>query len=149
MIRQAYLTDYPAIKDCAKAAFEPYVERIGKEPAPMQADVLSHIQNQKVYVLVHPDEVIGYVVFHRQTDHVLLENIAVQPSYTGQGYGRQLIEYVEQCASTWQVATIDLYTNAMMTRSIALYKHLGYEEIDHRYEDGFDRLFFRKNILPV
>jgi len=125
MIRRAQMVDYPIVKDCAKAAFEPYVERIGREPAPMQANFVLHIQNDQLYVLEHQHAVVAYVVFYLQGDYILLENIAVHPTYSGRGFGKQLIQFVEQTATSWKVPIISLYTNAMMVESIALYESLG------------------------
>lgn len=38
IIRQAVAGDEPAIRACAERAFSPYVEAIGRPPAPMAAD---------------------------------------------------------------------------------------------------------------
>ena len=149
MIRQALINDYPSVKDCAKAAFEPYAERMGKEPVTMQADFISHIRNNHLHVFELQNAVVAYVVFYLKGDHVLLDNIAVHPTHSGHGYGKQLIQFVETAAGSYQVPTVELYTNVLMTESIALYLSLGYQEFDRRTEDGFDRLFFRKTVTPT
>ena len=55
--------DIPAIKDCAKAAYEMYVERIGKEPAPMQANFVQQLKTHTIDVYEHQGVVVGYIVF--------------------------------------------------------------------------------------
>ncbi|MFK7854731.1 MAG: GNAT family N-acetyltransferase [Granulosicoccus sp.] len=134
------------MKDCAKAAFEPYVERIGKEPAPMQADFISHIKNEQIFVFEQDNDVLAYAVFYRQDDHVFLENIAVHPLHAGKGYGTQLLFFIEQCALDWNLPRIELYTHVKMVESIALYHSLGYIQIDHRTEHGFDRVYYLKTL---
>jgi hypothetical protein len=39
MIRKALHSDLDAIRRCAEAAYSVYVERIGRRPAPMVADL--------------------------------------------------------------------------------------------------------------
>jgi len=42
------------------------------------------------------------------------------------------------------VDVVELYTNEIMTENIAIYTRLGYDEIERKHEDGFNRVFFRK-----
>jgi ribosomal protein S18 acetylase RimI-like enzyme len=85
-------------------------------------------------------------VFYPQADHMLLENVAVQPAATGQGIGKSLIRFCEDTGRHAGLPAVRLYTNAKMTRNLALYPRLGYVEIGRRSEDGFDRIFFMKDL---
>ena len=73
-----------------------------------------------------------------------LENVAVQPSYQGQGYGGWLIAFVEDQARRGGFVAVELYTNEKMFENIEMYRRLGYVECDRRNLDGYDRVFFRK-----
>ena len=55
LIRPALLSDADAVARCVKAAFTPYIERIGKPPAPMLADFPELIAAGKVWVVSVPD----------------------------------------------------------------------------------------------
>ena len=148
-IKPATINDLHAIKSCAEAAYQIYVHRIGRKPAPMVADFEDTITKQMTFVarLEHtPSNIAGFVVFYERGDHIHLENIAVDPKAQGNGVGRALISFVEQSAQAARCKAIELYTNEKMTENLTLYPKLGYEEIERRQEDGFNRVYFRKEI---
>ncbi len=128
------------------AAYELYVPRIGKQPAPMIADFAQQIADGLVHVLADGGDVFGFIVFYPLNGHLHLENVAVRPACQGLGYGVQLIKFAEQTAAERDLAAVELYTNAKMTENLKLYPHLGYAEIGRRHEDGFDRVFYRKEL---
>ncbi len=72
--------------------------------------------------------------------------MAVDPAAQGTGIGRALIEAVERMASEAGAEAVELYTNAKMTENQSLYPALGYRETGRRREDGFERVFYRKNL---
>lgn len=144
VLRAAVPSDVDGIARCARAAYTVYIERMGREPAPMVADFKNDVAVKDVVVACHNNKLLGYVVFYPEGDSMQLENIAVFPQYAGNGIGRKLIEHVEQTASALDMAYIELYTNEAMTENIAMYPALGYREFDRRCEDGFNRVYFRK-----
>lgn len=146
-IRSAVLVDLPAIKDCAKAAYEMYVDRIGKEPAPMQANFPIQLKTHSIDVYISRGDVVGYVVYQVQGQKMLLENVAVHPLHAGNRYGLQLIQHVEQIAASQQIATVFLCTNEAMTENLLMYSKLGYTETHRLEEDGFKRVYFEKSVL--
>ena len=145
-IRQAEPGDTDAVQFCAQAAYQMYVERIGKQPAPMMADFAGQISDGIVWVLTVQNAVAGFVVYYSRGDHIHLENVAVDPEYRGKGLGGRLIKYVEDQALCNGAQAVELYTNAKMTENLKLYPRLGYAEIVRRREDGFDRVYFRKDL---
>jgi hypothetical protein len=50
-IRKATLTDLKNIRSCAYVAYSKYVNRMDKEPAPMNAEFAAQIENGTVYGL--------------------------------------------------------------------------------------------------
>ncbi len=145
-IRLANKNDLTSVKLCAAAAYQPYVPRMGKKPAPMIADFGNLIDGHYLYVLEHAHEIVGYVVFFPKSGHIHLENIAVLPEYQGNGLGFKLIEFVETQAREAGKNVVELYTNEKMTENLSYYLQLGYVEIARRNEDGFNRVYFRKEL---
>lgn len=145
-IRKATRFDIQEIETCAVAAYTLYVERIGREPAPMVANFAASIGKGHLYVAQEDCQIVGFVVFYPKQDHVHLENIAVTPRFQNRGIGTKLIGFVEQQAQRDGYTRIELYTNARMTENLELYPRLGFEQFDRRVEDGFDRIYFRKTL---
>ena len=75
---------------------------------------------------------------------MLIENVAVHPSYQGQGVGRMLMAFAEQEASKKQAERLCLYTNEAMRENIVFYENLGFREVERRVEDGYRRVFMQK-----
>jgi len=161
-LRAAERSDVPAIECCARAAYAPYVERIGREPAPMVADFAAAVDAGEVRVAVvdtaanRPTEglaertvtatVAGYVVTRVQEDALLLENVAVAPGFEGRGVGGRLIRSAEEEARRAGLGKVTLYTNVLMHENLALYPQLGYTRTGERRENGFDRVYFEKTV---
>ncbi len=147
MIRGAVPGDEPAIRNCAKAAFAPYITRIGRKPAPMLADYAAQIAAGQVYVTEDESGAFqGFVAFYPRGEAMLLDIVAVQPEVAGRGVGKALITYCEDEACRQRLASVQLYTNAAMSENRTLYPHLGYVETGRRREDGFDRVYFEKKL---
>ncbi len=145
-IRLAVADDLSDIQSCAHAAYAKYVERIGREPAPMIAEFSNQIGLGQVRVALYGKLFVGYVVCYRKRDRYHLENVAVIPSHTGKGIGKKLVEYVEQTARENGLSAVELYTNESMIENLTFYPQLGYIETERKQQDGFNRVFFRKSI---
>jgi ribosomal protein S18 acetylase RimI-like enzyme len=145
-IRLAIADDLLDVQFCARASYSKYVERMGREPAPMVADFAHQIDLSQVYTALYKSLFAGYVVFYPEADHLHLESVAVVPSYAGQGIGKMLIEYVEQTARDNGLNAVELYTNEVMTENLTLYPKLGYVETERKQQEGYSRIFFRKPV---
>ena len=75
-----------------------------------------------------------------------LKNIAVFAQYQGMGKGKKRIAFCENSARQSGYSAVELYTNEKMSENLDVYPHLGYREFDRRSEDGFNRVFFKKEI---
>ncbi|MEO9460831.1 MAG: GNAT family N-acetyltransferase [Lentilitoribacter sp.] len=147
MIKIAQNADLTAIKHCAELAYAPYVEAIGRKPAPMVADFAKLIFEKKVYIEKDGEQKLtGFIVFFVTDDVMHLENIAVMPTSHGKGIGRKLMKYCEDCTIALGLNEIELYTNEKMVANLAIYPKLGYKETERRLEDGFHRVYFRKTL---
>ena len=147
-IRRASPGDAAAAAEITRAAYRPYVERIGREPAPMAADFDALIDDGDVWVATDQERVVGVLVLRLRDAVLLLESVAVDPACQGRGIGRSLITHAERAARDAGLGAVDLYTNAQMTENLRMYPSLGYEVVDRRREDGFDRVYFRKPLAP-
>ncbi|MGI9372978.1 MAG: GNAT family N-acetyltransferase [Hyphomicrobiales bacterium] len=146
IIRAATPKDVERIIAIADAAYSIYVEAMGTKPAPMIADFASHVAQQIVWVGDDEGVVCAYVVAIAKGDHMHLENVAVDPACQGKGYGLKMVQFVEDTARAQKLAAVELYTNIKMTGNQKWYPAIGYREIDRREEDGFYRIFYRKQI---
>lgn len=138
--------DAGAVTACVRAAYAEYVERIGREPAPMGADYEALIAAGAVWIVRADDRIAGVLVLRPQPPTLLLENVAVAPEQRGRGLGRALIAFAEEHARTSGLDAVTLYTNERMTENLCLYPALGYAETGRRREDGFARVYFRKPV---
>ena len=145
-IRPATAADLPAVRTCAEDAYHPYTARIGRKPAPMVAPFKALIASGHLHVATDEHGLLGYVVFYARPDAVHLESVAVAPHAHGRGIGKSLIAFCEDAARAQGAEKIALYTNAKMVENLAIYPHLGYREVARRREDGFDRVFFEKQL---
>jgi len=147
-LRPANPDDVAAITACVHEAFQPYVARIGRPPAPMRVDYARVIAERSVFVAEREHAVVGVLVLTTTAEGFLLENVAVSPEHRGQGVGRLLLEFAEAEARRLGHRSIYLYTHEKMTEARALYARIGYAEYDRRTEDGYARIYLRK-LLPA
>lgn len=147
IIRSAQREDEAAVGECVRAAYTPYIARIGTPPGPMLDDYAARIAQGVVYVLADDDAILqGLVVTMPQGDCQFLDNIAVHPRAQGQGLGRRLLAFVEQLARQGGRGAICLYTNEAMTENLALYRRWGFVETERRVEQGFRRVYMWKTL---
>ncbi|MCB1391325.1 MAG: GNAT family N-acetyltransferase [Rhodobacteraceae bacterium] len=145
MIRPATPDDTTAIRACAEAAYARYVPRIGRRPAPMDADYGALVARGFARVAVDDTAaLLGFVTFWPKGDHLYLDAVAVRPEAAGRGIGRALVGAAEAEGRALGLPEIRLYTNAAMEGNLTLYPHLGYRQLDRRIDEGFDRVFFVK-----
>lgn len=114
------------MRELTRAAYAKWVPLIGREPKPMQADYDHAVVAHRVDLAVLNGEIAGLIETVDQPDHLLVENVAVAPSFQGRGLGRRLMAHAEQLARELDHAEIRLYTNARFTENIELYRQLGY-----------------------
>ena len=145
-IRTATAADVGAIEEIVERAYGGYVERIGMRPGPMDADHGGQVRRGIVSVAEDDGAVAGLIVLVEMPDHILVENVAVDPERQGEGVGRGLLAFAEQRARAAGLGEVRLYTHVKMTENRALYARLGYREVERRSERGFARVFLHKNL---
>ncbi len=144
--RSATAGDATGIAACVRAAYSPYIERIGQAPGPMLDDYDQVVRDHWVHVIEEDGEILGALVLIEKDGGLLLDNVAVVPSRHGEGIGRRLLEHAESEACRLGYRDLDLYTHERMTENIAMYERIGYVEVDRRTEHGFPRVYMRKRL---
>jgi ribosomal protein S18 acetylase RimI-like enzyme len=147
-VRAARSADVAAIRAVVMAAYQPYVSRIGRAPAPLTADYTGRVARAEVWVATgDPDAaIVGLIVLIAMPGYLLLENIAVHPSAQRRGVGARLLAFAEEHAARLRLTEIRLYTNVAMTENLAYYPRHGYVETGRGEEDGFHRVYFSKRL---
>lgn len=144
-VRPARAGDVATLERIVADAYGVYIERIGRRPAPMDDDYGGKVREGHVYV-ADDGAVRGVLVVAPAPDHVLIENVAVDPDRQRRGTGRRLMAYAERFARDRGVDELRLYTNVAMSENLAFYDRLGYRESHRASEGGFQRVFLVKRL---
>lgn len=127
LIRLATINDASAVTALTRAAYSKWIPLIGREPLPMKADHAAHIRDHRADLLFVGEDLAALVETIERDDDVLIENVAVDPSYQKRGYGRKMVAYAEQLAREAGLTTVRLYTNQRFEENLRLYASLGFE----------------------
>jgi GNAT superfamily N-acetyltransferase len=142
--RLAHIGDLPSLETIVRAAYTPYVARLGREPGPMSDDYAALIRDGHVHIIEDAGGVQAILVLIPEAGGMLLDNVAVHPRAQRLGIGRALLEFAEREARAVGFRTIRLYTNVAMTENIALYARIGYVETHRAEEKGLHRVYMTK-----
>ena len=145
-IRAATAADVALVVAIVNEAYRPYIARIGRPPGPMMDDYAARIAEGAVWVLEEAAVIVGLIVLLPGPDYLLLDNMAVSPSWQGLGLGRRLLAFAEAEALRRGYREIRLYTHQVMVENQRLYAAIGYEETGRGTEAGYDRVFMRKRL---
>jgi GNAT superfamily N-acetyltransferase len=146
VIEIAKVQDAPAIKVIVDAAYSKYIELMGMIPAAMRVKYDKLIETREVYVLRVGGEVVGSIILGREDDSITINNLVVAPSLQGRGFGRLFMKYVENKALEKGLAAVQLFANEKMYDNLSLYPKMGFIETGRKTEDGYNRVYFRKNL---
>jgi len=94
----------------------------------MTADHARMIADDLVWLLRRDGDPVGVLELVREPECLLIYSVAIRPGFQAQGLGRCLLDWAERQAADGGYRRLRLYTNALMTSNIALYRGLGYEE---------------------
>src|SRR3954451_24010387 len=145
-LRPGVPADAAAIARIVDAAYRHYVSRIGRPPGPMLADHAAVLERLEVWIAELDGAAVGLVVLDAEPDHLLLDNVAVDPAFQGRGIGRLLLEHAERRAAELGLPEIRLFTHETMTENQAIYAARGFVETHRRTDHGFRRGFMSKPV---
>jgi GNAT superfamily N-acetyltransferase len=144
VFRRADPADAAIVAAITDAAYAKWVPVIGRKPTPMLADYDAAIRDHLVELAYLDDKPVGLIELIPAADHLLLENIAVDPATHGQGIGRRLMQRVEQHAVEMGLPMVRLYTNKAFATNLDFYLRLGYAiEREEPFKEGFTVYFAR------
>lgn len=146
--RQAVAGDAVAIRDLTRAAYAKWVPVIGREPMPMTADYREAVRRHRFDLLEVDGELAALIETIPEPGWLLVENLAVSPSYQGRGFGRKLMAHAETLAAALAYREIRLYTNKLFAENVALYRKLGYRTDSEEPFRGGWRINMSKAIPP-
>ena len=89
-LRRAEPADAPMIRELSRAAYAKWVPVIGCEPIPMTADYDQAVRQHIIDLHEEGGELRGLIEMVIETEHLLIENIAVRPAQQGKGIGDRL-----------------------------------------------------------
>ena len=112
----------------------------------MDDDYPHHIAAGEVWLLADAAGLAAVAVLIDAADHLLLDNVAVDPTRQGQGLGRAMIAHAEAEARTRGRRELRLFTNEMMEGNIRLYRRLGFVETHRAEVAPFRRVFMTKRL---
>jgi N-acetylglutamate synthase-like GNAT family acetyltransferase len=145
-IRRARPEEAPALHALVERAYGRWVPVVGRRPMPMDDDYEARVAAGEAWVLEEAGALHGVLVLEEHADHLLLDNVAVEPARAGRGDGRALLDFAEAEAQRRGLPEVRLYTNEKMERNIALYAARGYAETERRREKAFSRVFMAKRV---
>ena len=143
IFRKANSKDKDTIKQIALRAYQKYIERMGKEPAPMRPNIQ---KNDIVFVCEKENKIIAFAILVIKDGNIFLENLAVEPLLQQKNVGTAFISFIENYLIKEKFDFYQLYTNEKMIENILWYQKIGFKKIREVTEKGFNRVYFQKQL---
>ncbi|MGG0179077.1 GNAT family N-acetyltransferase [Gottfriedia acidiceleris] len=87
-----------------------------------------YIQKSNIYELLDQNLLVGVLVLmENSSEEVEIKNIAVDPTYQGQGFGKNLIHYGINESKKLGYSKISICTGNSSTYQLVLYKNCGFQ----------------------
>jgi ribosomal protein S18 acetylase RimI-like enzyme len=125
-LRIAHEDDVDAIRALTREAYAKWADLTGREPLPMRVDYLDAIRKHRFDLLYVGGRLVALIETVPEGDCLLIENVAVLPTFQGRGFGTRLLKLAEELAAASGSAGTRLYTNKLFLSNIRLYEALGY-----------------------
>lgn len=144
MIRNAELHDLFQIIELEKKVF--------KEPLTKEFIYQELTLNPFSYYLVLEvkKEIIGYIGFRVVDEVAEMMNFAIDPEHQGQGYGKEILNFVLNAFKDKNVKTITLEVRKSNKKAIHLYESYGFIEshVRKQYYGNEDGIVYIKEVTP-
>ncbi|SLN37894.1 putative acetyltransferase [Falsiruegeria litorea R37] len=129
VLRPAKPEDVAAIESCLTAAYATARAELSDLPD-VTGGIASDVADNLVFVAEDETNVIGVIVLVVRRDVLLIANLGVDPTSSGQGIGGRLLALAEDEAHKRNCRALQLRTHAGLTATRAMYLHLGWVEIE-------------------
>lgn len=111
-----------------RAAFTPYIRRLGREIAANHYAFLpAAIERGDVYFAIDGDEIVGVAATERRDGGIHIDRLGVDPARQGIGLGSFLLQRIEEVARSGGLRGLSLETAEMAEDNIRLYRRHGFE----------------------
>lgn len=132
IFRPALAAEWPDAERVLRAAFTPYMKRLGREIPPDYYNWLpASIERGDVFVADEGGKVVGLAATERRDTGLYIDRLAVDPVKQGTGLGSFLLTRLAAVARARGDRAMSLTTAEMMDHLIRLYSSHGFE-IVHR-----------------
>ncbi len=138
-----------AVEDLCRAAFAPYVARLGRQiPDDGYSGLPQAMAEGRVWVARRGGQLVGAVVRSEVGDAWKLEDVVVSPAVQRGGIGSRMLARTETLAREQGVRRLSLDTAKMMTHLIHWYTRNGFEIVreglPEHGRDAYPRVFMEK-----
>ena len=127
-MRQAVAGDERLVQAINRDAYAEYEPLFDGPPAPATEDYTPRIAGGQVWLWGED----ATLVMERHPDYAMIYSLAVRAAAQGRGLGSAMLDAAERLAGSWGIAELRLYTNALMTRNLAIYAKRGFRETGRR-----------------
>ena len=133
-IKQAEINDIATIHDIMMQAFEEYRNVIPPSSA-LEETVESIFESmsfdgEKSAILYENETAVGMIRFKQMEHDIYFYRLSVLPSKRRNGYGKRLIEWLEDYGREHQCQSITCKVRKDVSTNIALYESLGFNITD-------------------
>lgn len=116
-----------------------------------QIDYLVRKAKGEVVVIIVSGEIAANLIllFRKNSKHIRIYSLAVDPKMRGKGLAREMINYAEKKASQLNINQLSLEVNEHNFSAIQLYQSSGFQVVQTKkiyYKDGSDALVMKKLI---
>jgi ribosomal protein S18 acetylase RimI-like enzyme len=145
LIRLATPGEADAVSAVVREAYGKWIPLLHHEPTPMSVDYSQVIAAGQALVLLLNDEIAGVVELKNSPAALVIPNLAVMPRHERAGHGKRLLSFAEDEAKRRGFGEVRLYVNVQMDENVALYKHVGFAEIERfRAPNGRDYFYMKR-----
>jgi len=124
--RRATPADAPLVREITRAAYAKWVPVVGREPKPMTADY-DHAVAHHIIELVEADGLpVALLEVIPTETYLLIENVAVLPTWHDKGLGSRLLQHADQIALSLGLNELRLYTNSLFATNVPFYARRGF-----------------------
>ena len=105
-------------------------ESFGTRTEWSDAETLTALETDTVFVAELAREPAGYVALRRQADAFCVEQLLVSSRHEGEGIGRQLLDYAEGYAISEGAVSLRIVVEEDNTRARDLYRRRGFAPVE-------------------
>ena len=124
--RRAGEEDAAAVRSLSRAAYAKWVPVIGREPLPMKANYEAAVREHLIDLLEVDGMLAALVEMIPESEWLLIENLAVAPTFQRRGCARILLERAQETALALRLKGLRLFTNKLFESNVDLYLRYGF-----------------------